>query len=59
MTSFDRDEAMFELWQSGRVEAKEAVRYAESEHEVRMKIEFAQPGTFASPAAEELSLNDE
>jgi twitching motility protein PilU len=53
------DEAVFKLWQDGRVEARDAVRYAESEHEVRMRIEFAKPGTFASVAPEELSLNVE
>ena len=53
------DQALFELWKAGRIDARDAVRNADSEHEVRMKIEFAKPGTFSTLAPEELSIGDE
>ena len=53
------DQALFELWKAGRIDAKDAVRNADSEHEVRMRIEFSEPGTFSSVAPEELSISDE
>ena len=49
---------MFDLWQQGRIEPREAVRYADSQHEVRMRIEFAKPGTFSHIDAEDLSLQE-
>ena len=52
------DQSVFDLWQEGRIEAREAVRYADSQHEVRMRIEFAKPGTFSQVDAADLSLQE-
>jgi twitching motility protein PilU len=52
------DESVFDLWQQGRISPRDAVRYADSQHEVRMRIEFARPGTFSSTDATDLSIQD-
>jgi twitching motility protein PilU len=53
------DESVFDLWQQGRISPRDAVRYADSQHEVRMRIEFAKPGTFSSVDPADLSIQDE
>jgi twitching motility protein PilU len=52
------DQSVFELWRAGRVHATEAVRYADSQHEVRMRIEFEDPGTFSEIDPEDLSIQE-
>ena len=52
------DESVFALWQQGRISARDAVRYADSQHEVRMRIEFAKPGTFPGADPGDLSIQD-
>jgi len=52
------DQSVFVLWQEGRISAREAVRYADSQHEVRMRIEFAKPGTFSGADPQDLSLQE-
>ena len=53
------DQSVFELWQAGRISPREAVRFADSQHEVRMRIEFAKPGTFSNVDPADLSIQDE
>ena len=53
------DESVFDLWQQGRISARDAVRYADSQHEVRMRIEFAKPGTFAGADPGDLAIEEE
>ncbi len=50
------DGAVFALWKAGRIEPREALRYADSAHEVRMRIEFETPGTFTDIDPEELTI---
>jgi twitching motility protein PilU len=52
------DQSLFDLWQAGRIAAREAVRFADSQHEVRMRIEFAEPGTFSQIDADDLSIEE-
>jgi len=53
------DQSVFALWEAGRISPREALRYADSQHEVRMRIEFAKPGTFSEIDPENLSIQDE
>ena len=50
------DQAVFELWQAGKISPREALRYADSSNNVRMQIDFAKPGTLANVDPEELSI---
>ncbi len=50
------DMAVYELYKTGRITPREAVRYADSQHNVRMKIEFEAPGTFSTLKETDLSI---
>jgi twitching motility protein PilU len=52
------DQSVFELWKAGRISPREAVRYADSQHEVRMRIEFEKPGTFSNVDPDDLTIQD-
>ncbi len=52
------DTAVFRLWEAGRISPREALRYADSAHEVRMRIEFARPGTFSDVDPADLAIQD-
>jgi twitching motility protein PilU len=53
------DHAVFELWKTGKISPREALRYADSSNDVRMRIEFERPGTFSHIDPEELSIHDD
>jgi twitching motility protein PilU len=38
------DQALFELYQAGEISYEDALRYADSQNEVRLKIKLAQGG---------------
>ena len=50
------DQALYDLYKAGRITPREAVRYADSQHNVRMKIEFEAPGTFNTLKQADLSI---
>ena len=50
------DQAVYDLYKAGRITPREAVRYADSQHNVRMRIEFESPGTFNTLKETDLSI---
>jgi len=52
------DQCLYALYEANQIDAKEAVRNADSQHNVRLRIEFAHPGTFATTEAPDLSIGD-
>jgi len=50
------DQSLYELYKAGRITPREAVHYADSQHNVRMKIEFEAPGTFSTLKEADLSI---
>lgn len=48
------DKSILQLWRDGKISASEAVRNADSQHNVHMKIEFEKPGSLDD--AEEVDL---
>jgi len=52
------DQSLYALYEANQIDAKEAVRNADSQHNVRMRIEFAHPGTFANAEAPDLSIGE-
>jgi len=45
------DQALFELYQAGEITYEDALRYADSANEVRLKIKLAQGGDVRSLSA--------
>ena len=50
------DTSLLELWRAGRISAGEAVRNADSQHNVHMKIEFEKPGSLDDTGDVDLTL---
>ncbi len=50
------DQAVYNLYKEGHISPREAVRNADSQHNVRMKIEFEAPGTFNTLKETDLSI---
>jgi len=50
------DQSILELWRAGKVSAQEAVRNADSQHNVHMKIEFEAPGSLDKVEDVDLTL---
>lgn len=53
------DQAIFDLWQAGRIDPQQALHHADSAHELRMRIEFAAPGTFNKINPDDLRISEE
>jgi len=45
------DQALFELYQAGEISYEDALRYADSQNEVRLRIKLAQGGDAKTLAA--------
>jgi twitching motility protein PilU len=45
------DQALFELYQAGEISYEDALRYADSQNEVRLRIKLAQGGDARTLAA--------
>jgi len=52
------DQSILELWRAGRISASEAVRNADSQHNVHMKIEFEKPGSLDDAEDVDLTLGE-
>jgi twitching motility protein PilU len=50
------DDSILALWRDGRISASEAVRNADSQHNVHMTIEFEKPGSLDDVADTDLTL---
>lgn len=50
------DQSILQLWREGKISAKEAVRNADSQHNVHMKIEFEKPGSLDKTEDVDLTL---
>jgi twitching motility protein PilU len=53
------DNALYDLYKAGRINAREAVRNADSQHNVRMRIEFENPGTFQQFDTPDLTIGED